>query len=54
MSNRTATIALILTVIALALTLVPLVLHAGFGIEVWPLTRLSPSSTAVDDGLHED
>jgi hypothetical protein len=54
MSNRTATIALVLTVIGLALALVPLVLHAGFGIEIWPLTRLSPSATAVDEGRHKD
>jgi len=30
------------------LALVPVVLHAGFGIEIWPLTRLTSSATPVD------
>jgi hypothetical protein len=48
MPNRTATIILVLT----ALALTPVVLHAGFNIEVWPLNRLSPAPV-FDSGLRE-
>ena len=51
MSSPRATIILVLAVIGLALALTPVVLHAGFGIEVWPLTRLSPTVPAVDGGM---
>ena len=53
MPNRAATIILVLTFTSLALALTPVVLHAGFGIEVWPLTRLSPAPP-VDGGLLAD
>ena len=53
MSSRTATIVLALALAGLALALTPVVLHAGFGIEVWPLTRLSPAPP-VDGGLLAD
>jgi len=48
MSQRTATIVLVLAVVGLGLALVPVVLHAGFGIEMWPLTRLPSSGTSLD------
>jgi len=50
MSRRTATIVLVLAVAGLALALVPVVLHSGFGVEIWPLTRLPPAATSIDSG----
>jgi hypothetical protein len=49
MPNRTAIAALALAVTLLALTLVPVVLHAGFGVELWPLTQLLQPAPAVND-----
>ena len=45
MSNRT-TIVLLLVVIGFGVVLVPIVLHAGFGIDIWPFSH--PSHPAVD------
>ena len=51
--NRTVAIVLALIAIGLAVALVPVVLHAGFGVEVWPLTRLPPPAAPIE-GNHDD
>jgi len=40
---------LVLAITLLTLILVPVVLHAGFGIELWPFTQLLQPAPSVDD-----
>ena len=54
MSSRRTTIILMLAATGLSLLLTLVVLHAGFGVEVWPLTRLAPTVPTVDGRPSED